>query len=666
MWRLLPLWIVDAADSASLGSTPLHDGPLRQPYALGPDCAVSVALSGRQEGSLSVRPRIVPARGDVPSGESNAGFLLGMQDRDTITLDWRSGSCHGDATLEVNSSEDFFNDPHNSGLHDVVQLVDDRVAVVWILNSIVWVRVVSRPTSSLAPPSSGASAPPRSTASATSDPMQASSSTRHRRSQALVVANPASPASGGGGFVVAWSSWGQDGDGWGVYARAFDSNVQPLGEEILVNTRTDGFQWQPQLAWCGDPHQCVPAPVARHLTTLGDGTGTWSWRSSPEVVFGTGSSTPMASALTCHRDDSNATVVWVEDGGLTVSWNHTGAGPAGNQETGRLSRQAGLLPQPVDGPFASLVSAAADLHEAVLSTVRGSPAKMLTESAVGPVESGEWSVMADKGTVVIMWSDGQSVLRALLVEYESQRPLWFQDRAVAVAAHSARAVLDVTSPHNKDLEALRGRSIFCWVISSEDPDPDSSSGRMVCEKRQVQWLVNAGSLDWSSSMAALFLFCTVGAFVWLRHCMINGCFRARRNVGTTRRVGLSGVAARTRAGRSGSGSLSQSRQRELRQQLAAIRESPPSPPPPCPQGGEQELQNAAVAQAGGSNGTSSMRTSDLAQSCCQICHNEVTVRVALQRCGHTACRECVGRLVDLNQRCHICRGVIDGVLPVYI
>jgi predicted outer membrane repeat protein len=47
-----------------------------------------------------------------------------------------------------------------------------------------------------------------------------------------------------GNYVVVWSSAGQDGSGWGVYARRFAADGNPLTGEILVNQSTsDDQQW---------------------------------------------------------------------------------------------------------------------------------------------------------------------------------------------------------------------------------------------------------------------------------------------------------------------------------------------------------------------------------------------------------------------------------------
>jgi len=51
-----------------------------------------------------------------------------------------------------------------------------------------------------------------------------------------------------GRFAAVWQSWGQDGDGFGIYARLFDSLGTPLGPEFRVNTYTGGDQTQPAVA----------------------------------------------------------------------------------------------------------------------------------------------------------------------------------------------------------------------------------------------------------------------------------------------------------------------------------------------------------------------------------------------------------------------------------
>ena len=51
-----------------------------------------------------------------------------------------------------------------------------------------------------------------------------------------------------GNFVVVWQSYDQDGDGYGIFARRFDSAGAPRGGEFQVNTFTDYSQENPAVA----------------------------------------------------------------------------------------------------------------------------------------------------------------------------------------------------------------------------------------------------------------------------------------------------------------------------------------------------------------------------------------------------------------------------------
>ena len=51
-----------------------------------------------------------------------------------------------------------------------------------------------------------------------------------------------------GAFVVAWTSFGGDGGGYGVAARRFDASGNPVGSELVVNTYTTGDQFAVDVA----------------------------------------------------------------------------------------------------------------------------------------------------------------------------------------------------------------------------------------------------------------------------------------------------------------------------------------------------------------------------------------------------------------------------------
>ena len=48
--------------------------------------------------------------------------------------------------------------------------------------------------------------------------------------------DPSITALSDGGFLVTWSSNGQDGSGWGIYSQRFNANGGKLGLETRVNT----------------------------------------------------------------------------------------------------------------------------------------------------------------------------------------------------------------------------------------------------------------------------------------------------------------------------------------------------------------------------------------------------------------------------------------------
>lgn len=55
-----------------------------------------------------------------------------------------------------------------------------------------------------------------------------------------------------GEAVVAWTSWGEDGDDGGVYARRYAADGTPDGAPWRLNTVTAGYQWLPSVALADD------------------------------------------------------------------------------------------------------------------------------------------------------------------------------------------------------------------------------------------------------------------------------------------------------------------------------------------------------------------------------------------------------------------------------
>jgi hypothetical protein len=57
--------------------------------------------------------------------------------------------------------------------------------------------------------------------------------------------NPSVSGLSDGGFVVCWQSLGQDGDGAGIFGQVYDNGGSKIGPEFQVNTNTSGFQGYP-------------------------------------------------------------------------------------------------------------------------------------------------------------------------------------------------------------------------------------------------------------------------------------------------------------------------------------------------------------------------------------------------------------------------------------
>ncbi|EIC29289.1 DUF4347 domain-containing protein [Methylomicrobium album] len=63
---------------------------------------------------------------------------------------------------------------------------------------------------------------------------------------------PAVAALNDGGFLVTWTSYGQDGSGWGIYGQRYDADGNALGGEFQVNTTTADSQYDPAVAALND------------------------------------------------------------------------------------------------------------------------------------------------------------------------------------------------------------------------------------------------------------------------------------------------------------------------------------------------------------------------------------------------------------------------------
>lgn len=126
-----------------------------------------------------------------------------------------------------------------------------------------------------------------------------------------------------GNFVITWTSSGQDGSGYGIYAQRYDASGSAVGGEFRVNTRTISDQSDPSLAVDADGDFVI---VWSSYAQDGDGAGVYAQRyaSSGAAIGGefrvnTTTDSDQESARVAMDASGDFVVVWVsswQDGGL--------------------------------------------------------------------------------------------------------------------------------------------------------------------------------------------------------------------------------------------------------------------------------------------------------------------------------------------------------------
>src|SRR5687767_14362256 len=127
-----------------------------------------------------------------------------------------------------------------------------------------------------------------------------------------------------GDFVVTWSSSGQDGSGWGVYARRLAADGTPRGVEFRVNQVTANNQWYPNVAVDADGDFVV---VWASDLQDGGGSGVYARR---YTAAGAPAGNEFRVNTTTAGDQRHPTVSMDADGDFVVAWSgYHQAGGAG-------------------------------------------------------------------------------------------------------------------------------------------------------------------------------------------------------------------------------------------------------------------------------------------------------------------------------------------------
>jgi hypothetical protein len=148
----------------------------------------------------------------------------------------------------------------------------------------------------------------------------------------------------GGDFIVAWESYGQDGDDLGVFARRFDAGGAALGAEFQVNTYVTDTQTFPLVFRKGDGSFIVSWTSG---IQDGDGTGAFGRR------FDSGGS-PLTAEFQLNSyttgDQGLATIAYAPDEGFGAAWGSVGQDGSGSGIFANGFDDFGV-PDPNDGEF---------------------------------------------------------------------------------------------------------------------------------------------------------------------------------------------------------------------------------------------------------------------------------------------------------------------------
>ena len=117
-----------------------------------------------------------------------------------------------------------------------------------------------------------------------------------------------------GGFVVAWTSEGQDGSGWGVYAQRYDSQSIATGNEFKVNTITTNSQVDPSISALADGGFVI---AWSDDTKDGSGWGVYAQRLNSEALV---SGAEFRVNSQTNDNQYNAFALGLAGGGCVIAW----------------------------------------------------------------------------------------------------------------------------------------------------------------------------------------------------------------------------------------------------------------------------------------------------------------------------------------------------------
>jgi Ca2+-binding RTX toxin-like protein len=121
-----------------------------------------------------------------------------------------------------------------------------------------------------------------------------------------------------GGFVMCWQSYGQDGSYFGIYAQRYNANGAAAGTEFRVNTNTASTQFGPAIAALANGGFVVSWSTDGQD---GDAYGIYAQRYD---ASGVAAGTEFRANSYTTSSQTNSAIAALADGGFVVSWHSLG------------------------------------------------------------------------------------------------------------------------------------------------------------------------------------------------------------------------------------------------------------------------------------------------------------------------------------------------------
>lgn len=145
---------------------------------------------------------------------------------------------------------------------------------------------------------------------------------------------PAIAALDDGGFVVTWDSDGQDGSSLGVFGQMFNANGTKNGSEFQVNTFTSSYQTQSDISSLSDGGFVVVWSSYGQDDGNGPNNGIYGQRYNSD---GTTNGSEFLVNTTTQYSQDEPSVSSLEDGGFVVTW--TGVGDDNTNNVGVFAQR---------------------------------------------------------------------------------------------------------------------------------------------------------------------------------------------------------------------------------------------------------------------------------------------------------------------------------------